>query len=163
MTTAIVQDFRRHSKTRHGMRHVLLALAAYARPYGPHAQAYPGIALIAQEARLSRRQTYACLARLKREGYVAVQRCASVLGTNLYTLFRPWRTTARRAGADSAANLYPPKREKEKRPPPRAVPFPPPAPKVATGPRFWDWLGLTKGSTAYAPVEEDYYRTHPPP
>lgn len=63
---------------------VLLMIANHARSDGTGA--WPSIATIAKEARLSETQTHRCIKKLKRSGELSVEVGAGPKGTNLYSL-----------------------------------------------------------------------------
>ena len=145
MSTAILTEFWNKSNASHGVRTFLLVLASYAQSDAQHAKAYPGIETISQAGHCSPRTVHRWKAKAHKEGHLEYERSASPVGTNLYTLFRPWRPSPqvlplflpRCAGDNLSPNyLYPPlkKKTKEKSPPvlryrplPSEIPIPSPA------------------------------------
>jgi hypothetical protein len=86
-----------HSQQRLGSLVVLLMIANHARSDGTGA--WPSIATLAKEARMSERQVQYCLRQLAKSGELRVKREAGPHGTNLYSI--PGVQILHREGAKS--------------------------------------------------------------
>jgi len=73
-----------HSQAKLGSRLVLLSIANYAKMDGTGA--WPSIATIAKDSRLSETQTHRCIKKLRVDGELTVKVSAGPSGTNLYDL-----------------------------------------------------------------------------
>lgn len=135
MSVIILNEFFQKSKAPNAVQLHLLYLASYAQPHGQHAQAYPSINKIAEDAGRSRRAVFYRNAKARKLGLLDYERSGSPVGTNLYTLYRPWRSPVvlpKSAGGEDISQRFPPpplrKKKQRDSPPtyPQSLPIPSP-------------------------------------
>lgn len=92
MSPSILDEVWESSKAKGSPLLLLLAIAKHADPDGTNA--YPSLATLKRLTRLSHSTVCAILLQLEEAQHVTIQRGASPIGTNLYTVLRPWAVKA---------------------------------------------------------------------
>jgi len=105
MSIDVMREVWNHAPVDQGTFLVLLALADNADE--ETRSCYPGVKRLAQKSRLSERQVQYCIKKLRKLGIISVERNASPVKTNLYTISHISCWQADKAQADTQL-LHPP-------------------------------------------------------
>ena len=88
MSSKMMLEVMRHSRTKGNAKLVLLAITSYAHPDGTHCEA--SLATLAKETGISRRQVTTLVHALAAEGHITLLSGAADRRSNRYAVLRPW-------------------------------------------------------------------------